>query len=475
METISTTIWDGILGEWENQSENGPLSDFDMSHESWLGAGVSPFVNHVNENHETQTFARASYPQHVHTHAEAQTPTLTYGDLPPYLMDASGIGVSKDSLEGTKTTQMKSKRGNRSTESASDRRRAQVRLAQQAYRQRKEATVALLEQQVRDLRCSLEEVHGTFENLRGFLNGRDCFRKDAELSNRLDYTTEQIRGAIAKVSRNGKEEISTKIPAKSTAFTDLREPLSGAKPNTLAVAVKAGVPDSLNATSTSANLRANPQILSSSEQKPNPDLPFSAQLRNAALRQGYNLISSKLTPCLLLCKGFRFCIFTSTRDAITRHMRDLLQASGAHVTEGASDEYVQAIERPVPKPLAPSVSTKISEDREPCTTGGAGEPNTHLQDDSAEYIDSEAVQRYLIGKGIDIQPGVDSATVQNPSSGREDEKTLFGELFGDRTVTLSTSKLLYELLQKAVCLSFGPGFRPKDIDEAIRSTMLAAV
>lgn len=93
------------------------------------------------------------------------------------------------------------------------RRRAQVRLAQQAYRQRKEATVALLEQQVRDLRGSLEKVQVAFDQFQRFANSRDCVRDDVELSSRFDHAARQINGVIAKSSGSleGDIDIGAKI------------------------------------------------------------------------------------------------------------------------------------------------------------------------------------------------------------------------------------------------------------------------
>lgn len=210
------------------------------------------------------------------------------------------------------------------------------------------------------------------------------------------------------------------------------------------MATSVGVAISIDPALVSFKPMTNPGSLKILDYKPHIKLPFSAHLRIAALQRGYDLISSKSTPYPLLCKGFRFCIFTSTRDQITQHMRELLRESSADTAGTFSNKDVKDTASPLPKPPALSASAKISDDGEWCTTGGAGEPNSHLLDASAEYIDAEAVQQFLVGKGINLKLGIDSLIVPNSFiAGSEAGETLFGELFGGRKVTLSTNKLVY--------------------------------
>ncbi|KAK0100376.1 hypothetical protein ONS95_008330 [Cadophora gregata] len=472
MEATSTTIWDGMLGAWQSHPDHGRTNQFETTDEEWLRVGIPQFANQASE---TQMFAPASYSQHMHTHSNATPTTLTYEDLPPYLIEASHTSGMKEGEGGTHHIQTKSRRGKGGTDSASDRRRAQVRLAQQAYRQRQEAAVTSLERQVSDLRARLKEVQATFDRFHDLADSRDGLRNDPELSKHLEHTAEQIKLVIAMPSQSREGEISARV-SEDVRTSAHRESLSGSEPNALSMPGSSGGASSPDTTSPKPNLWASPRTLNVSDESLSIELPFSTQLRNAALLNGYHLISNKSTPYPILCKGFRFCIFHSTRDDIARHIQELLEESNTSITEGITEESVRKSASHVLRKRTLSRSTKISEDAEPCTTGGAGEPQTNLQDDSAEYVDSEAVQRYLVRKGIDIQPGVGAVTLQMPSKLESDDgKTLFRELFGDNSVTLSTSKHLYELVHRAVCLSFGPGIRPKDIDEAVRSTMLAAV
>lgn len=90
------------------------------------------------------------------------------------------------------------------------RRRAQVRLAQQGYRQRKEATVALLEQEAKDLRCSLESVEKLFKDFHGFMAERECLQGDVEAAAHLQETLERIRLVIAKSPRKRDGVVNTK-------------------------------------------------------------------------------------------------------------------------------------------------------------------------------------------------------------------------------------------------------------------------
>ncbi|KAJ8069809.1 hypothetical protein OCU04_000224 [Sclerotinia nivalis] len=82
-------------------------------------------------------------------------------------------------------------------ETAADRRRTQIRLAQRAYRHRKETTISSLEKQVQELRGTNEEMNNIFLNLYDFAISRGLLQREPEFGQQLQSTTERFL-ALAK-------------------------------------------------------------------------------------------------------------------------------------------------------------------------------------------------------------------------------------------------------------------------------------
>lgn len=82
-------------------------------------------------------------------------------------------------------------------ETAADRRRTQIRLAQRAYRHRKETTISSLEKQVQELRGTNEEMNNIFLSLYDFAISRGLLQREPEFGQQLQSTTERFL-ALAK-------------------------------------------------------------------------------------------------------------------------------------------------------------------------------------------------------------------------------------------------------------------------------------
>lgn len=81
------------------------------------------------------------------------------------------------------------------------RRRTQIRMAQRAYRHRKETTITSLEQQVQELRGTNEEMSNIFISLYDFAVGKGLLQREPEFGQQLQSTTERFL-ALAKASAN---------------------------------------------------------------------------------------------------------------------------------------------------------------------------------------------------------------------------------------------------------------------------------
>ncbi|KAL3420833.1 bZIP family transcription factor [Phlyctema vagabunda] len=84
-------------------------------------------------------------------------------------------------------------------ETAADRRRTQIRMAQRAYRHRKETTISSLEKQVQELKGASEEMSNTFIGLYDFAIDRGLLQREPEFGRQLQSTIERII-ALAKAS-----------------------------------------------------------------------------------------------------------------------------------------------------------------------------------------------------------------------------------------------------------------------------------
>ncbi|KAK6615923.1 bZIP family transcription factor [Botrytis cinerea] len=77
-------------------------------------------------------------------------------------------------------------------ETAADRRRTQIRMAQRAYRHRKETTISSLEKQVQELRGTNEEMNNIFINLYDFAISRGLLQREPEFGQQLQSTTQKF-------------------------------------------------------------------------------------------------------------------------------------------------------------------------------------------------------------------------------------------------------------------------------------------
>ncbi|THV49254.1 hypothetical protein BGAL_0204g00080 [Botrytis galanthina] len=82
-------------------------------------------------------------------------------------------------------------------ETAADRRRTQIRMAQRAYRHRKETTISSLERQVQELRGTNEEMNNIFINLYDFAISRGLLQREPEFGQQLQSSTQRFL-ALAK-------------------------------------------------------------------------------------------------------------------------------------------------------------------------------------------------------------------------------------------------------------------------------------
>ncbi|KAL8284567.1 hypothetical protein RB600_009131 [Gaeumannomyces tritici] len=102
-------------------------------------------------------------------------------------------------------------------ESAAERRRTQIRLAQRAYRNRKETAITTLEQQVKDLRDTNEEMSHAFMALHDFAVQRGLLDTRPDFGDRLRSTTERFVALARKTAEVGAVEDEADAPEPAGA------------------------------------------------------------------------------------------------------------------------------------------------------------------------------------------------------------------------------------------------------------------
>ncbi|EXJ92649.1 hypothetical protein A1O3_01201 [Capronia epimyces CBS 606.96] len=95
-------------------------------------------------------------------------------------------------------------------ETAADRRRTQIRLAQRAYRHRKETTISALKQQVADLQNTIEEMNKTFLTLHDNLVNAGVLASHYSIGRQLQAATEQFV-ALSKLAAPESDDEEEKI------------------------------------------------------------------------------------------------------------------------------------------------------------------------------------------------------------------------------------------------------------------------
>lgn len=191
--------------------------------------------------------ASTSYPQPLpqtpHHHFSSKTHAQLFGGMVAQPLDDnddSGTSTDADPISNHKkkvrgfsnasvddaTADSKRQRGrprvDTRDETAADRRRTQIRLAQRAYRQRKETTISALKKRVQDLERNIEQISSSFLSFNDQLLDSGLINNRHDLTRRLQVVTEQFV-ELSKLSTHESDQES-----ESAAQCDLtRETGSG--------------------------------------------------------------------------------------------------------------------------------------------------------------------------------------------------------------------------------------------------------
>ncbi|KIX94851.1 uncharacterized protein Z520_09541 [Fonsecaea multimorphosa CBS 102226] len=121
--------------------------------------------------------------------------------------------------QGTEKKQRGRPRLDTHDETAADRRRTQIRLAQRAYRHRKETTISALKQKVTDLQTTIEHMNKTFLTLHDNMVDAGILSSHYSLGRQLQAATEEFV-ALSKIATPESDEEEEVAIAKITQGGD---------------------------------------------------------------------------------------------------------------------------------------------------------------------------------------------------------------------------------------------------------------
>ncbi|KAJ9605833.1 hypothetical protein H2200_009682 [Cladophialophora chaetospira] len=387
--------------------------------------------------------------------------------------------VSKvPSLNSTGRTRKRSKLRSSSTtdpsdESAIERRRTQVRLAQRAYRNREKNLVSSLQKDVDELKGHLRGMQTISDNCFEFVSSLPTLSSDHKRKLWSLRTSEaSYRLPDSSTSIEAEPETTTRVSPLGSRFpTDQVVVSHQLSPSSFADSSPGLVLDGRTIKRSSASSRRDaPQNLSpslrilfgSSQDVPYRQLDFSVRLRIDALKGAHRLIATSDTPYATLLDVFRHCIFVSTRQEIIARLEILIRESSG----------VDGLPRPA------LVADKASEQFPPLIYPENVEGDDELGGKADPYIDPDGIRHYLSAKGLNVDSMAAYAEFSPPSKESDTQsqtrRTIFEEVCHSQKVRINITKLHRELLSRMVCRWVGPGILASKIDEALQSTLLAS-
>ncbi|KAJ4305982.1 hypothetical protein N0V88_000772 [Collariella sp. IMI 366227] len=203
-------------------------------------------------------------------------------------------------------------------ETAADRRRTQIRLAQRAYRNRKENVIQTLEKQVQHLKNTNEEMSNVFMQLCDFSKQSGLVEQIPEFGRQLHTTTERFLSLAREASEDDKEGEPEIKPNNNQADGKASNDRSGSgSPKMPPFLPRHPGFDMLNDYSI-------PPYLSLPAPAPTPfETTFGRRLQRHAIERALILINMA-NPEAAIARVFGFCLLLESPDTIKRRLHRML-------------------------------------------------------------------------------------------------------------------------------------------------------
>jgi hypothetical protein len=365
------------------------------------------------------------------------------------------------------------------------RRKNQVRLAQQAYRQRKDEANATLNEECNQLKETLNHMSDLFDGFFDYATKSRVAQREVEFKRRLSQTAKEIHDLSKShrdrskpkndmkgdaVGRGGSERVTRQHKSQkcSSAETSSRPACdASASPGARSRECLTSIEETSNTLPLTNFLNSDASLHFSGASG-----SFSSRLRHAGLQRSYRLVRSSNTPMQSLCQVFRYCIFLSSREHIVQRVKFLLHESMKYTisTQNSGkgiiplnritheEEIVwtrhpiaemnvvreqSLLEQPDPTAL---MTTNLFGHREDLVDREGELLTTDLREGPTDYMHADNVEEYLLSKGLHISAGAEIVELRKGSLKKSDTPpTLFDELRAtqQQVAKVSVRRLLY--------------------------------
>ncbi|KAK8208328.1 hypothetical protein HDK77DRAFT_512049 [Phyllosticta capitalensis] len=126
-------------------------------------------------------------------------------EQPPTKKRARNVATTSDAPSSKSKKQRGRPKVDTQDETAADRRRTQIRLAQRAYRQRKETTINSLQHQVEHLQSVIDGMHNSFLQFNNQVRASDIASLRPDLASELQQTTQALNQLVQTAKVAGEE------------------------------------------------------------------------------------------------------------------------------------------------------------------------------------------------------------------------------------------------------------------------------
>ncbi|OGM45873.1 hypothetical protein ABOM_006043 [Aspergillus bombycis] len=336
--------------------------------------------------------------------------------------------------------------------SKKERRRTQVRLAQRAYRSRKEASVELLNKHVAQLEAAAQKMSESVIRLSDILLQSRVLTSHPELAKRLRETVHICLSSAKGIGDEG---------SLNNATHDERSRLSSLAPISpgLLVLSEAESPGPLPTIQPSPSLlRYHPSSLfffKPGDVAVMEVSNFIEQLRIACLYEGLLILDNSSVPLTTLKRPFRLLLSLFTRASITSIFRTALHA---RLNKKSYMNFKEVPSCLPSHPEQPSTQSHRTESQsaldQPQPTGNSPLPSFNpqtLREIGGDWFDVQELANYL-------QESNARLFVRPPKNmGNSSSQSV-----------VNAQALIVALVNKAMCLGHSPGFRRSDVEQAIR-------
>jgi hypothetical protein len=334
----------------------------------------------------------------------------------------------------------------------------QIRLAQRAYRSRKEASVSSLQSRVLKLESAVEQISAAFLSFSDELIQSEVLASHPRLTLRLRDTVQLCLSLAKGANMTGDQNIAANVSSPSEESHSSSEEKEPQRRQT-SLATSPPYRESTESED-SGTLQATGFRGTAEDKYPHeaPSLDLSAfieRLHFACLYEGYSALSDTAVGMDILQRPFRFLLRLMDRKRVTSYFEACLhaKASRKRLDEWKEIPYFKIGGAGTHYPR----KTKASSNETLPRWENIQDPTSELPQEvkhelDGEWFDIQDLEGFLLEKEV--------AFVVGDTNNSSDKRNV-----------VNAARLIQELLKTGVCLGRTPGFRRKDVEEALHVAM----